>query len=343
MIENSMNTPNKLTILRTCLIPVFIVLYLVPAIPYNNYFAAAVFAIASFTDFLAGYLARKNNLITNFGKFLDPLADKLLVNSALLCFLIVPDNPVPHWVVFIIIARDFIINGFRLVASDNGVVIAADFWGKAKTFVQMIMVIFVILDIDNDIVYVITLVLIYTSAVLTVASLIDCFISNIHVLTSKTPDSAQNENLLVSKLKEKGLTITFAESCTGGLLAATLINVPGSSDVIKRSAVTYCNESKMDILNVSKQTIDEYTEVSKQGAKEMALGAYEWAGADIAVSVTGIAGPDGGTDDKPVGLVYIGIYYNGNVEAYKYNFDGNRRAIRTQAVSEAIKLAIKAL
>lgn len=335
-----MNTPNKLTILRTCLIPVFIVVYLIPAIPFNNYIAAFIFIAAAITDFFDGFLARKYNLVTNFGKFLDPLADKLLVNLALLCFLIVPDNPVPAWVVFVIIARDFIINGFRLVASDNGVIIAADYWGKVKTAVQMVMVALVILNIDNDVVYIITLVLIYASAVLTVVSLIDCIVTNRHVLTGKAAKGSKDEHLLVEILKKKKMTIACAESCTGGLLSATIINVPGSSEVIRQSAVTYCNDAKMDILNVSRQTIDSFTEVSDETACEMAIGICEWAGSDIGVSVTGIAGPDGGTKEKPVGLVYIGIHYNNDTKSYKYVFKGNRKTVRTQAVNEAIKLAI---
>ena len=125
-----MNTPNKLTVLRICLIPIFIVAYLTQEIPFNEYIAVAIFIFASLTDFFDGYLARKYNLITNFGKFLDPLAANLLVNPALLCFLVVPNHPVPFWVVLIFILRDFIISGFRLDASDTGVVIVDECWGE---------------------------------------------------------------------------------------------------------------------------------------------------------------------------------------------------------------------
>ena len=123
-----MNLPNKITIFRVCMIPVFLIFMLVPNIPYGNYIAVAVFAIACLSDALDGYLARKHNLVTNFGKFMDPLADKLLVCSALICF--VELSYMPAWIVIVIIAREFIISGFRLIASDNGVVIAASYWGK---------------------------------------------------------------------------------------------------------------------------------------------------------------------------------------------------------------------
>ena len=180
-----MNTPNKLTILRVLLIPVFVVVFLNEQIPYNEIIAAAIFIIASLTDFFDGYLARKYNLITNFGKFLDPLADKLLVNIALICFLTIPDNPVPAWVVMIIISRDFIISGFRLVASDNGIVIAADYWGKVKTTVQMVMTILVIIDFDTPVMNIIENIFIYAALVLTVISLIVCMTNNKDVLKDK--------------------------------------------------------------------------------------------------------------------------------------------------------------
>lgn len=180
-----MNTPNKLTILRVLLIPVFVIVFLNEQIPYNEIIAVAIFIIASLTDFFDGYLARKYNLITNFGKFLDPLADKLLVNIALICFLTIPGNPVPAWVVMIIISRDFIISGFRLVASDNGIVIAADYWGKVKTTVQMIMTILVIIDFDTPVMNIIENIFIYSALVLTVISLIVCMVNNKEVLKDK--------------------------------------------------------------------------------------------------------------------------------------------------------------
>jgi len=136
-----MNLPNKLTTLRVIMIP-FFVFFLLWQNGENYTFrmiALALFIIASLTDLLDGKIARKYNLVTNFGKFMDPLADKLLVCSALIC--LIELNALPAWMVIIIISREFIISGFRLIASDNGVVIAASYWGKFKTTFQMVSVV----------------------------------------------------------------------------------------------------------------------------------------------------------------------------------------------------------
>ncbi len=176
-----MNLPNKLTVLRVILIPFFLVALMVPDFPYGKWIAVAIFIIASFTDMLDGQIARKYNLVTNFGKFMDPLADKLLVCSAMIA--LIELDRLPAWVVIIIIAREFIISGFRLVASDNGVVIAAGWWGKVKTVVQMVMIIFVMCDFGGSVVHVVELVLIYAALALTVISLIDYLVKNKGVLS----------------------------------------------------------------------------------------------------------------------------------------------------------------
>ena len=155
-----MNLPNKLTLFRVILIPFFVFFLLAPYFTgYGNYIAVAVFIVASITDFLDGHIARKRNLVTNFGKFMDPLADKLLVCSALIC--LIELDRLPAWIVIIIIAREFIISGFRLIASDNGVVIAASYWGKFKTTFQMLMVIVLILDIPHPVFYWLGVILTY--------------------------------------------------------------------------------------------------------------------------------------------------------------------------------------
>lgn len=178
-----MNLPNKLTILRVLLIPFFVVAMLESGIPYHNYIAGVVFCIACITDALDGYIARKNQLITNFGKFMDPLADKLLVCAALICFVARTDIDFPAWVVIIIISREFVISGFRLVASDNGIVIAASKWGKFKTISQMIMSILLIFHLEFIPYYtVLEQIFIYLSLVLTVVSLVDYMYKNREVL-----------------------------------------------------------------------------------------------------------------------------------------------------------------
>ena len=175
-----MNLPNKLTVLRVLLIPFFVLFTLVDLVPgYSKYIAVLIFIAASLTDMLDGKIARKYNLVTNFGKFMDPLADKLLVCAALIC--LVSEELLPAWMVIIIISREFIISGFRLVASDNGVVIAASYWGKFKTTFQMLMIIVLLLDFGG-IFDLIGQILIWAALILTVVSLVDYLIKNKHVI-----------------------------------------------------------------------------------------------------------------------------------------------------------------
>lgn len=176
-----MNLPNKLTVLRVLMIPFFVVFMLMDIVPgMDKWIALAIFVIASLTDLLDGKIARKYNLVTNFGKFMDPLADKLLVSSAMIC--LVEMGRLPAWIVIIIISREFIISGFRLVASDSGIVIAASYWGKFKTVFQMVMVIVMIMDLGPSFAMVET-ILIYVALILTVISLIDYVAKNKEVLT----------------------------------------------------------------------------------------------------------------------------------------------------------------
>ncbi|MCR5291750.1 MAG: CDP-diacylglycerol--glycerol-3-phosphate 3-phosphatidyltransferase [Eubacterium sp.] len=181
-----MNLPNKITMFRVLLIPFFIIFLLVPGIPAGNWIALGIFIVASLSDMVDGKIARKYNLVTDFGKFMDPLADKLLVSSAMIA--LIEMERIPSWVVIIIIAREFVISGFRLIASDNGVVIAASMWGKVKTTVQMIMVIFLIADLGKvfpgakNVFFISEQVLIYLAMILTVVSLIDYIVKNRNVI-----------------------------------------------------------------------------------------------------------------------------------------------------------------
>ena len=176
-----MNLPNKLTTLRVIMIPFFVFFMLTDVGGNaNKWIALALFVIASLTDFLDGKIARKYNLATNFGKFMDPLADKLLVCSALICLQDL--DRVPAWVVIVIIAREFIISGFRLVASDNGIVIAASYWGKFKTTFQMLMIIVMIMNLGGAFDMVGT-VLMWIALALTIISLVDYIAKNVQVLT----------------------------------------------------------------------------------------------------------------------------------------------------------------
>ena len=176
-----MNLPNKLTIIRVCLIPFFVAALLFDH--GDNYtmriVANVLFIIASLTDLFDGKIARKYNMVTNFGKFMDPLADKLLVCSALIC--LIELGQLPAWVVIVIISREFIISGFRLVAADNGVVIAASYWGKFKTTFQMIAVILLIFDIPA--LRMVANITVVIAVALTIISLVDYVSKNYKILT----------------------------------------------------------------------------------------------------------------------------------------------------------------
>ena len=177
-----MNLPNKLTLARVILVP-FLAIFMLTGWggAANRYICIVIFVTASMTDWLDGYLARKNKQVTNFGKFMDPLADKLLVCSALICMIEL--GRIPAWVVLIIIAREFIISGFRLIAAENGIVIAANYWGKFKTVSQMIMIILLLLNSDLAFMQVLTQIFIWLSVALTVISLATYIWQNKKVLS----------------------------------------------------------------------------------------------------------------------------------------------------------------
>lgn len=189
-----MNLPNKLTIFRIILIFPFVLLLLGESnnwgwyrklfggiMEYVDYIALAIFIVASLTDLIDGKIARKYNLVTNFGKFMDPLADKLLVCAAMIA--LVELGRIPAWIVIIIISREFIISGFRLIASDNGVVIAASYWGKFKTTFQMVMVCLMIANIPE--LQLLTDIVMWIALVLTIVSLIDYLVKNKGVMQTK--------------------------------------------------------------------------------------------------------------------------------------------------------------
>ena len=176
-----MNTPNKRTIARMIIVPFLVIFRLTGwGGEANRYISLTLFVVASVTDWFDGYLARKNNLVTNFGKFMDPLADKLLVCSAMICMIDL--KRLSAWFVIIIIAREFIISGFRLIAAENGIVIAANYWGKFKTASQMIMIILLILHFDGIFV-ILEQIFIWLSLALTIISLITYIWQNRTVLS----------------------------------------------------------------------------------------------------------------------------------------------------------------
>lgn len=174
-----LNLPNKLTLIRVLAIPLFVLFMYLP-FGAARYIALAIFIAASLTDTADGFIARRYGMITTFGKFMDPLADKLLVCAALIC--LVHTRDLPAWIVIIIISREFIISGLRLIAADNGVVIAASWWGKVKTILQMVMIIFVLCNFRGNGAVILRYVLIYASLLLTILSLVDYLYKNRNVL-----------------------------------------------------------------------------------------------------------------------------------------------------------------
>ncbi|MGL5436701.1 MAG: CDP-diacylglycerol--glycerol-3-phosphate 3-phosphatidyltransferase [Lachnospiraceae bacterium] len=176
-----MNLPNKLTVLRVIMIPFFVVtlLWNQGTDPQLRYLATVLFVVASLTDMLDGKIARKYNLVTNFGKFMDPLADKLLVCAALIC--LVELGEIPAWMVIVIVSREFIISGFRLVAVEQGIVIAASYWGKFKTTFQMISIVLLIVNIP--VLQLVTTIFVWAALILTIVSLADYLVKNHTVLT----------------------------------------------------------------------------------------------------------------------------------------------------------------
>lgn len=176
-----MNLPNKLTIARVIMIPFFVFFLLInPESTALRIIADIIFIAASLTDMADGKIARKYNLVTNFGKFMDPLADKLLVCSAMIC--LIQTKQLAAWFVIIIVAREFIISGFRLIAAENGIVIAANIFGKLKTVSQMIMIIILVANLNVTWLYVVGQILIWVSLILTILSLVIYIYQNKDVL-----------------------------------------------------------------------------------------------------------------------------------------------------------------
>ncbi len=366
---------NIVTTIRIALVPIFVVVFLAPW-PYwfpdlamqdtleffKPWIAAAVFALLAFTDSVDGYLARSRNEVTTLGKFLDPLADKILVTAALLA--LVELNELPAWVVLVIIAREFLVSGLRMVVSAEGHVIAASPWGKVKTVAQIIAIILFIIKANPELVadmgsyynilYYGAWTVMIIALLLTLFSMADYFYkaSKVLAIPMKKGEKAVvriDDNSLADEVIAEALTCRFkigtAESCTGGFIAKCLTDIAGASDAFNGSVVSYSNEVKKKQLGVEQETLEQYGAVSEQTALEMAKGALVALDVDIAVSTTGIAGPSGGSTEKPVGTVWIGLALRNahtthtvTASAQRFVFGGSREQIRTEATYEALSL-----
>lgn len=178
VLRYEMNLANKLTVFRVILVPFFVFFMLTEYLPYSRIIGLVIFVVATITDHFDGAIARKYNMITSFGKFMDPIADKLLISSALICLTALGE--IPAWAVIVIILREFAVSGVRLVASDNGSVIAASSWGKAKTVAQMVMIIIYLLNIPA--LSLLADVVMYVAVALTVISMVDYIVKNKSVI-----------------------------------------------------------------------------------------------------------------------------------------------------------------
>ncbi len=357
---------NVITIIRILLVPVFVAALLAPwpewfganaafSNDWKSIVAAGIFVLISCTDWLDGYLARSRNEVTDFGKFMDPLADKILVAAALIS--LVELGSLPTWVVLIILAREFIVSGVRMMAASKGVVIAASMLGKFKTVFQMIaIVLFTIKDSHMigdfseamaDKLWVISWFVMLIAIGLTIASMIDYLSKARDVIgfgNSKKAEQLESNQSneekaqrLIHIASEKGITIATAESLTGGLIGAALTSVPGSSDVFMGGIMSYTNDVKNKLLSVDMTVLDDEGAVSQICAQQMAEGARQSLNTNLAVSVTGIAGPGGAEPGKPVGTVWMGVSAIKGTYAKQFVFQGNREEVRQQTVSAALE------
>jgi len=337
------NLPNLLTVSRLAAIPVLMALLLV-SFPGHDQLAAALFVAVSFTDTLDGQIARRRGMVTDLGKFLDPLADKLLVLSVLI--VLVQEGLVAAWVVVVIFSRELIITILRSVGASQGRVIAAAPLGKTKTVTQMAAVTLLILQRPYPGLVPIAAFAVAVAVIFTIGSGIDYLVRFRHLIglggraTSSSPVDPMADEL-GSMLTRERLTLSVAESCTGGLLGALITDRPGSSAYFLGGVIAYADEVKRDELNVAAALLTRHGAVSREVALAMAEGAKAKFGSALAVSTTGIAGPDSDGSNKPVGLTYIAIASEAGRRCEKFNFTGDRWSNRRQAAAEALRMLIE--
>ncbi|MDO4182371.1 MAG: CDP-diacylglycerol--glycerol-3-phosphate 3-phosphatidyltransferase [Coriobacteriia bacterium] len=362
--KNTIWTPaNVVTLIRICGVPLFVAALLSPWpqwLPFEvenpllqPLVATIIFAILACTDSVDGYLARSRNEVTTFGKFVDPLADKILVSAALLA--LVELQVIPSWIALLIIAREFIISGLRMIAAGQGVVIAASWYGKAKTVTQIIAILLFLMkdfyaannaaSLSNPL-WLLAWAVMLIAVALTIISMLDYLYKCRFVLGFGKGEEPAKEPTLAQQVVERygaaGLTVGTAESLTGGLIASALTDVPGSSAVVKGGVVSYVNSVKSSVLGVREDTLATQGAVSAETACQMAQGARQALGVDVAVAVTGIAGPTGAEPNKPVGTVFVGVATREGAAAQCHHFEGDRLSVRNQTVEAALTAVLQA-
>jgi len=354
-MRSDVNLPNALTVSRLVAIPVLMVL-LMARFPNHDLLAALVFVVASLTDTLDGNLARRRSQVTELGKFLDPLADKLFILSVLI--VLVQERELAAWVVVVIFGRELLITVLRSLSANQGAVIAATPFGKTKTVLQVAAVLLLILQRPYPILVLPAQLVLGLAVAFTVLSGLDYLWRFRHLLTHMdstaplpagggAPGAESPVDPLVRRLHERlvgrGLTLAVAESCTGGLLAATITDQPGSSAYFKGGVVAYSNDVKERLLGVAPELLRRYGAVSAEVAQALAEGARQRFGADLAVAITGIAGPEADGTEKPIGLTHIWLAAAENGQGSRFVFRGDRWANRRQAVGEALGLLLTRL
>lgn len=350
-----MNLPNTLTVSRLLAIPLLMVL-LMARFPGHDQLAAGVFLAAALTDTVDGNLARRRGQVTELGKFLDPLADKLFILSVLI--VLIQEGELAAWVVIVIFGRELLITVLRSLSASQGRVVAATPFGKTKTVLQSAAVLLLILQRPYPILHLPALVVLGAAVVFTVVSGIDYVWRFRHVLArldratplptgGGAPGGESPVDPLVRRLHERltqrAVTLAVAESCTGGMLAAAITDQPGSSAYFKGGVVAYSNDVKQGLLGVPAELLGRHGAVSAEVAQAMAEGARRQLGSDLAMSITGIAGPEADGTEKPVGLTHLWLAGVEGGEGRRFVFAGDRWANRRQAVSEALTFLLQRL
>jgi CDP-diacylglycerol--glycerol-3-phosphate 3-phosphatidyltransferase len=343
-----MNISNALTLSRLVGIPILMAVLLL-RFPGHDQAAAALFIVFSLTDTLDGQLARRRGTVSDFGKFMDPLADKLFVLSVLI--VLVQEGLVAAWVVVVIFSRELMITILRSVGAGQGRVIAAAPLGKTKTVTQMTAVTLLILQRPYPVLVPFAEIVVGVAVVFTVVSGLDYLwrfryligpfdTSRARVASGGAPEVTPAQQL-GELLRGSGLTVAVAESSTGGMIGSLITDQPGSSSYFAGGVIAYSNAVKRDLLGVPDPVLERVGAVSREVAEAMAEGARQRLGTSLAVSVTGIAGPDADGSNKPVGLTYIAIASEARTSSREFRLTGDRLSNRRQAAFEALRMLVE--
>jgi CDP-diacylglycerol--glycerol-3-phosphate 3-phosphatidyltransferase len=333
-----------LTLSRLAAIPLLMALLLL-RFPGHDQLAAGLFVVSSFTDTLDGQIARRRGMVSDLGKFLDPLADKLLVLSVLI--VLVQEGLVAAWVVVVIFSRELLITILRSVGASQGRVISAAPLGKTKTVTQMAAVALLILQRPYPELVLIAALAVAVAVVFTIVSGIDYVVRYRHLIGLGGGSAASQPHVdplaeeLGAALVRDGLTVSVAESCTGGMVGTLITDRPGSSAYFMGGVIAYADEAKRDELGVPAALLTRYGAVSREVALAMAEGARQRFGTTLAASTTGIAGPDSDGSAKSVGLTYIAITSEWGKRCEEYMFTGDRWSNRRQAAAQALELLLE--